>query len=97
MSPFSLASKSLLSCMLMGVLSFQPFRLLSMVTMSPWNIKGRLRLFSSSSERLRLRVIAEAKGAVRCINLVFSFGAFLLFEFFAPMAGTHTHLHCRHC
>ena len=65
----------------MGVLSFQPSMLLSMVMLLPWNISGRLRLFSSSTERLRLRVIAEAKGAVRCINLVFSFGAFCSVSF----------------
>ena len=65
----------------MGFLSFQPSMLLSMVTISSWNISGSFRLFSSSMERLRLRVIAEAKGAVRCINLVFSFGAFCSVSF----------------
>lgn len=66
---------------MIGFLSFQPSTLLSIVTLSPWIISGRLRLFSSSTERLRLRVIAEAKGAVRCSNLVFSFGAFCSVSF----------------
>ena len=63
----------------MGFLSFQPFKLLSMVTVSPWNISGRLRLFSSSTESLRLRVIAEAKVAVRSYHILFS-----PLEFLAP-------------
>ena len=69
----------------MGFLSFQPSMLLSMVTLSPWNISGRLRLFSSSTERLRLRVIAEAKGAVALYQSSFLLWSFLLCEFFAPM------------
>ena len=76
----------------MGFLSFQSFMLRSIITRSPWNLSGRLRLFSSSMESWRFRVIAGAMVVVRWIKFVVSCWSLLLREFFAPLVGTHTHL-----
>ena len=90
-SPFSFASKIFLSSIAMGCLSFQLFRLLSMITKSAWNINGRLRLFSSSMESWRFLVIAGAM--VFAVSIKLFPPLFVLWvEFFAPMDGTHTHL-----
>ena len=65
--PISCASRTFSKFMLIGVRSFQPFRLLSIIIMSCWNISGSLRSFNCSMESLRVRVIAGAKVVVLSI------------------------------
>ena len=100
MSPFSWAAKILSSFMVTGFRRRYPFKLFSMATVSPWIISGRLRLFSSSTESLCVRVIGEATVAfaIDMVKVVFSPSLFFpeslwLREFFAPLVGTHTHLY----
>ena len=65
--PISCASRTFSKFMLIGVLSFQPFRLLSIMIASSLNISGNLRFFSCSIDSLRVRVIAGAKVVVLSI------------------------------